>query len=80
MMNLDQVVNHFLNQNNAIGHRVARAMEYRDAVSRGDISQDEYQELLRDLQRLDDIQLSAEELDQQIAFDQCLKALMSLPI
>ena len=80
MMNLDQVVHHFLNQNNAMGHRVARAMEYRDAASRGDISQEEYQELLRDLQRLDDIQLSADELDQQIAFDQCLKALMSLPI
>ena len=80
MMNLDQVVHHFLNQNNAMGHRVARAMEYRDAASRGDISQDEYQELLQDLQRLDDIQLSAEELDQQIAFDQCLRALMALPI
>ena len=80
MMNLDQVVHHFLNQNNAMGHRVARAMEYRDAASRGDISQDEYQELLQDLQRIDDIQLSADELDQQIAFDQCLKALMSLPI
>ena len=80
MMNLDQVVHHFLNQNNAMGHRVARAMEYRDAVARGDLNQEEYQELLRDLQRLDDIQLSADELDQQIAFDQCLKALMSLPI
>ena len=80
MMNLDQVVANFMAQNNALGYRVQRAVSYRDALAIGEISQEEYQELLRDLQRLDDIQLSADELDQQIAFDQCLKALAALPI
>ena len=80
MMNLDQVVANFMAQNNALGYRVQRAVSYRDALAIGEISQEEYQELLRDLQRLDDIQLSADELDQQIAFNECLKALAALPI
>ena len=80
MMNLDQVVANFMAQNNALGYRVQRAVSYRDALAIGEISQEEYQELLNDLRRLDDIQLSADELDQQIAFDQCLKALAALPI
>jgi len=80
MMNLDQVVANFMAQNNALGYRVQRAVSYRDALAIGEISQEEYQELLRDLQRLDDIQLSADELDQQIAFNECLNALMKLPM
>ena len=80
MMNLDQVVANFMAQNNALGYRVQRAVSYRDALAIGEISQEEYQELLNDLRRLDDIQLSADELDQQIAFDQCIKALAALPI
>ena len=55
-------------------------MEYRDAAARGDVSPAEYQDLVSDLQRLDDIQLSADELDQQIAFNECLNALLSLPL
>jgi len=80
MMNLDQVVANFMAQNNALGYRMQRAISYRDALAIGEISQDEYQDLLEDLRRLDDIQLSADELDQKIAFDECVKALMSLPI
>lgn len=80
MFNLDQVVQNFIAQNNTMGWRVAKAMEYRDAAARGDVSPAEYQDLVRDLQRLDDIQLSADELDQQIAFNECLNALMSLPL
>lgn len=80
MMNLDQVVANFMAQNNALGYRVQRAVSYRDALAIGEISLEEYQELVRDLQRLDDIQLSADELDQQIAFNECLNALMNLPM
>ena len=80
MMNLNQVVANFMAQNNALGYRVQRAVSYRDALAIGEISWEEYQELLKDLQRLDDIQLAADELDQQIAFNECIKALMSLPI
>ena len=80
MMNIDQVVNNFLNQNNSLGYRVQKAMEYRDAAARGDISTNELNELLEDLKRLDQIQLSADELDQQIAFNECLELLKSLPI
>lgn len=80
MMNLDQVVHNFINQNTTLGYRISKAMEYRDAQSRGDISSAEYQELIADLQRLDNIQLSADELDQQIAFNECLEMLKNLPI
>jgi hypothetical protein len=40
----------------------------------------EYQELLIDLQRLENIQLSAGELDAQIAFNECIELLKNLPI
>jgi hypothetical protein len=80
MFNLDQVVQNFIAQDNNLGWRVAKAMEYRDAAARGDVSPAEYQDLVSDLQRLDDIQLSADELDQQIAFNECLNALLSLPL
>lgn len=80
MMNLDHVVQNFLNQNNALGYRMQQAVSYRDAAARGEISQSEYQDLLEDLQRLDNIQLSADELDQQIAFNDCLTALKYIPL
>lgn len=80
MMNLEQVAQNFLAQNNALGYRVQKAVEYKEAAQRGEISADEYRELLTDLQRLDDIQLSADELDQKIAFNEVLNALMALPI
>lgn len=80
MMNLDHVVQNFLNQNNALGYRIQQAVSYRDAAARGEISQSEYQDLLEDLQRLDNIQLSADELDQQIAFNDCLTALKYIPL
>lgn len=80
MMNLTEVVHNFMNQNNALGYRMQQAVSYRDALALGEISPEEYQDLMRDLQRLDDIQLSADELDQQIAFNECLEALMKLPI
>lgn len=80
MMNLEQVVQNFLAQRGALGDRVRRAMEYKQAAERGEISAEEYQELLNDLQRLDDIQLAADELDQKIAFNEVLKALITLSI
>lgn len=80
MMNLNEVVQNFMAQPNRLGERVRMAMAYRDAAARGEISPDELQELLRDLQRLDDIQMAADELDQQIAFNEVIKALMSLPL
>ena len=80
MMNLDQVVNNFLNQNNALGYRMQQAVGYRDAAARGEITANEYQDLLEDLRRLDDIQLAADELDQQIAFNECITALKYIPL
>ena len=80
MMNLDQVINNFMNQPNALGYRMQQAVGYRDAAARGEISPSEYQDLLEDLRRLDDIQLSADELDQQIAFNDCLTALKNIPL
>lgn len=80
MMNIDTVIQNFLAQNNALGYRMQKAMEYKSAADAGQISGQEYQELLNDLQRLDDIQLSADELDQQIAFNNIINALKSVPL
>ena len=80
MMNLDQVVTNFAAREDNLGARVRAAQELREAYARGDITDSEYQELLEDLKRLDEIQLSADELDQQIAFNQCIDMLKSLPL
>lgn len=80
MMNLDQVVTNFAAREDNLGARVRAAQELREAYARGDITDSEYQELLEDLKRLDEIQLSADELDQQIAFNECIEALKSLPM
>ncbi len=80
MMNLDQVVANFSAREDNLGARVRAAQELRDARDRGDINQSEYEELLEDLKRLDSIQLSADELDQQIAFNECIELLKSVPL
>ena len=80
MMNIDTVIQNFLGQNNALGYRMQKAMEYKVAAEQGQISAEEYQALMTDLQRLDQIQLSADELDQQIAFNNIINALKSVPL
>jgi hypothetical protein len=79
-MSIIDVVNNFSNQDNEMGHRVRLAVSYRDALCRGDVTDEEYQSLMGDLQRLENIQLSAAELDNQIAFNECIELLKSLPI
>ena len=80
MMNVDQIIANFVAQDNSLSRRVIKALEYRNAVAHGDVTPEEYQELVRDLQRLDNIELSAAELDQQIAFKECMNILMQLPL
>ncbi len=80
MMNIDTVVQNFLEQDTVLGRRMQQAMQYRSAAETGQISSAEYQELMADLQRLDEIQLSANELDQQIAFNNIINALKSVPL
>lgn len=80
MLNLNEVVGNFMRQNNQLGERMRMAMAYRDAAAIGEISASELQDLLEDLRRLDNIQLAADELDQQIAFDQALDALKYIPL
>ena len=80
MMNLDQVVANFCAREDNLGARVRAAQELRDARDRGDLDQSEYEELLEDLKRMDSIQLSADELDQQIAFNECIELLKSVPL
>lgn len=80
MMNLDQVIDNFAAQDSELGNRVRQAQEYRRLAAAGEISADEYQELVRDLQRLESIQLTAAELDQKIAFAEVMQALRNIPI
>jgi hypothetical protein len=79
-MSIVDVVNNFCNQDSELGNRVRLAVSYRDALARGDVNDAEYQELMQDLQRLENIQLSAAELDNQIAFNECIELLKNLPI
>jgi len=80
MMNLDQVLDNFASQDTELGNRVRQAHEYRRLASAGDITPEEYDSLLRDLQRLESIQLSAAELDQKIAFNEVMQALRNIPL
>lgn len=80
MMNLEQVAQNFLQQQGALGERMRLAVAYKTAAQTGEISAEEYRELMTDLQRLDDIQLAADELDQKIAFNEVMTALMSIPL
>lgn len=80
MLNLDQVVENFSSQSGQLGERMRQAQSYRQMAATGQMSADELREVLQDLQRLDNIQLSAAELDQQIAFNECFEALKSLPL
>lgn len=80
MMNIDTVVQNFLQQNTALSQRMQQALQYKAAAEQGQISGEEYQALMTDLQRLDEIQLSADELDQQIAFNNIINALKSVPL
>lgn len=80
MMNLDQVIDNFASQATELGNRVRQAQEYRRMAAEGEISAAEAEELIHDLQRLENIQLSAAELDQKIAFMEVLQALRNIPI
>ena len=79
-MSIIDVVNNFCNSEGELGNRVRLAVSYRDALARGDLNDAEYQELMQDLQRLENIQLSAGELDAQIAFNEFIELLKNLPI
>jgi len=79
-MSVIDVVNNFCNQDNELGKRVRLAVSYRDSVARGDMSTEEFAELMNDLQRMENIQLAAAELDNQIAFNECIELLKSLPL
>lgn len=80
MMNLDQVIANFASQTTELGNRVRQAQEYRRMAAAGEISPEEAEELMRDLQRLENIQLSAAELDQKIAFVEVMQALRNIPL
>jgi len=80
MMNLDQVIANIADTQGALAQRVIQAQQYRDMLSRDEITADEYQDLLDDLRRLENVQLSAAELDQQIAFYEVMELLKNIPL
>ena len=80
MMNLDEVIKNFLEKDNQLAERVKQAAELKALAESGDITRDELVELLEDLKRLDNIELSADELDQAIAFNECLEAIAKIPL
>jgi hypothetical protein len=80
MMNLDEVIKNFSERDNQLTERVQQAAELRALAESGDITRDELVELVEDLKRLDNIELSADELDQAIAFNECLEAIAKIPL
>lgn len=80
MNDLQQLIDQFSIQSGVLGDRVRRAQQLQQAVYNGEISREEFQELSRDLDRLDQVELQAKELEQKILFDQVIKALMAIPL
>jgi cell division FtsZ-interacting protein ZapD len=80
MMNLDEVIKNFSERDDQLAERVKQAAELRALAESGDITRDELVELVEDLKRLDNIELSADELDQAIAFNECLEAIAKIPL
>ena len=80
MMNLDEVIKNFSERDDQLAERVKQAAELRALAEAGDITRDELVELLEDLKRLDNIELNADELDQAIAFNECLEAIAKIPL
>jgi len=80
MMNLDEVIKNFSERDDQLAERVKQAAELKALAESGDITRDELVELLEDLKRLDNIELSADELDQAIAFNECLEAIAKIPL
>lgn len=80
MMNLDEVIKNFSERDNQLAQRVQQAAELKALAEAGDITRDELVELLEDLKRLNNIELSADELDQAIAFNECLEAIAKIPL
>lgn len=80
MMNVNEIAEDLMQKENQIGERMRKAMAYRDAAAVGEISPAEYSELLEDLQRLDDIELSSDELNFKIAFNEVMNALKLIPL
>jgi polyhydroxyalkanoate synthesis regulator phasin len=80
MIELQQKLAELTSTPGELSQRAQQALQYRDLVARGEISPEEYQDLLRDLTRLDDIELAAAELHNQILFNQFIDVLKSIPI
>lgn len=80
MMNLDQVLENFKAQDGELSQRVNQAMQYQVLFVRNEINRGEYDNLLRDLNRLDNIQLTSAELDQQLAFHAAIELLRNIQL
>ena len=77
---MDEVIKNFSERDDQLAERVKQAAELRALAESGDITRDGLVELLEDLKRLDNIELSADELDQAIAFNECLEAIAKIPL
>ena len=80
MVDLDQIITNFIKKDNTLSRRVLTALEYRNAVAHRDITKREYIELVKDLQVLDGVKLTAAEKEQQIAFNECMTLLIQTPL
>lgn len=79
-MNLDEAVNHFAAQETPNGQRTRQALAYRNALAAGEITSEEYADLLEDLKRIDHTRTAANELEQAIIVNQVIDALKALPL
>jgi len=80
MMNIEDTLRHFTTQENKLGERARLAEQYHVAMKAGELSRDEYQELMNDLKKIEIAESAATELDQAIALNAVIDALMKLPI
>ena len=64
----------------ALSDRAGQAVQYKELLGRNEITLAEYQDLVQDLARLDNIELNAQELDHKILLYEVLQALKNIPL
>lgn len=77
-MNVDELINQLIQQKGTIGLRAKKLVEYQNQFDKGQLSNEEYRELVLDLARIDQVSASAEQLEQIILLKKAVELILSI--
>lgn len=77
-MNVDELINQLIQQKGTIGLRANKLVEYQNQFDKGQLSNEEYRELVLDLARIDQVSASAEQLEQIILLKKAVELILSI--